>query len=153
MQLLCEGHNPNLQNHLREQQTSSGVRSGRSFDFVAYISNMFSIYVKSFVNCYSTVLGNQIIECLIELIQGPCRQNQRVLVDTKAIDCCRDLLSQGMGNPQELELKGFIGKRENLLDDLKMSSVKMLLSILEGPVDEEISSRVSASLGDFEIVT
>ena len=44
-----------------------------------------------------------------------------------------------MGNPQELELKGFVGKRENLLDDLKMSSVKMLLSILEGPGDEEIS--------------
>lgn len=58
-----------------------------------------------------------------------------------------------MGNPQELELKGFVGKRENLLDDLKMSSVKMLLSILEGPVDEDISSRVSASLGDFDIVT
>jgi hypothetical protein len=58
-----------------------------------------------------------------------------------------------MGNPQELELKGFVGKRENLLDDLKMSSVKMLLSILEGPVDEDISSRVSSSLGDFEIVT
>ena len=33
-----------------------------------------------------------------------------------------------------------------------MSSVKLLLSILEGPVDEEISKRVSASLGDFEIV-
>ncbi len=29
----------------------------------------------------------------------------------------------------------------------------MLLSILEGPVDEDISSRVSSSLGDFEIVT
>jgi len=115
------------------------VKLSRSFDFVAYISNMFNSYVKSFVNCYSTVLGNQIIECLIELIQGPCRLNQRTLVDTKAIDCCRDLLSQGMGNQQELELKGFVGKRENLLDDLKMSSVKMLLSILEGPVDEEIS--------------
>jgi hypothetical protein len=33
-----------------------------------------------------------------------------------------------------------------------MSSVKMLLSILEGPVDEDISERVSSSLGDFEIV-
>ena len=29
----------------------------------------------------------------------------------------------------------------------------MLLSILEGPVDEDISTRVSSSLGDFDIVT
>lgn len=29
----------------------------------------------------------------------------------------------------------------------------MLLSILEGPVDQDISARVSASLGDFDIVT
>lgn len=33
-----------------------------------------------------------------------------------------------------------------------MNSVKLLLSILEGPVDYDISSRISASLGDFEIV-
>jgi len=58
-----------------------------------------------------------------------------------------------MGNPLELELKGFTESRLDLLDDLKMSSVKMLLSILEGPIDENISTRVSASLGDFEIVT
>jgi hypothetical protein len=33
-----------------------------------------------------------------------------------------------------------------------MNSVKLLLSILEGPVDEAISSRISASLGDFYVV-
>lgn len=33
-----------------------------------------------------------------------------------------------------------------------MNCVKLLLSILEGPVDPEISSRISASLGDFEII-
>jgi len=27
--------------------------------------------------------------------------------------------------------------------------VKLLLSILEGPIDPEISARISASLGDF----
>jgi len=57
-----------------------------------------------------------------------------------------------MGNQSELEAKGFGGSRKNLLNDLKMNSVKLLLSILEGPVDYDISSRISASLGDFEIV-
>lgn len=54
---------------------------------------MFTIYVKSFVNRYSTELGNQIIETLVEFVQGPCTESQRTLVDTKSIDCCRDLLN------------------------------------------------------------
>jgi len=54
-----------------------------------------------------------------------------------------------MGNQSEMEAKGFGGSRKNLLNDLKMNSVKLLLSILEGPVDYDISSRISASLGDF----
>ena len=33
-----------------------------------------------------------------------------------------------------------------------MNSVKLLLSILEGPVNESIYEQVSASLGDFLIV-
>ena len=68
LQLLCEGHYADLQNNLREQVNAQGLKSARSFDFVAYTSQMFAIYVKSYVNCYSTQLGNQIIETLIELI-------------------------------------------------------------------------------------
>ena len=40
-----------------------------------------------------------------------------------------------MTNANESEIKGFVGKKKDLLDDLKMNSVKLLLSILEGPVD------------------
>jgi hypothetical protein len=152
LQLLCEGHYQPLQNNLREQCYPNGQRSQKTFDFVAYVSQMFTIYVKSFVNRYSTELGNQIIETLIEFVQGPCTDSQRTLVDTKSIDCCRDLLNQGMGNEAELEQKGFIGKNKGLLDAIKMNSVKLLLSILEGPVDVEISARISDSLGDFNIV-
>lgn len=52
----------------------------------------------------------------------------------------------------ELEAKGFGGSRITLLNDIKSNSVKLLLSILEGPVDQEISARISASLGDFYVV-
>ena len=68
MQLLCEGHYEDLQNHLREQKLKNGQKQHRSFDFVAFTSNMFGVYVKSYVNKYSIVLGNQIIETLIEFI-------------------------------------------------------------------------------------
>jgi hypothetical protein len=44
-----------------------------------------------------------------------------------------------MGNLNELEIKGFGGKRKSLLNDIKMNSVKLLLSILEGPVNPNIS--------------
>ena len=108
--------------------------------------------MKSYVNCYSTTLGNQLIEALIEFVQGPCRKNQETLVETKVIDCGRDLLAQGSISPDDLERKGFDQKKKFLLDQLKMNSVKLLLSILEGPVDEGIYEKVSASLGDFIIV-
>ena len=52
----------------------------------------------------------------------------------------------------ELEAKGFGGNRIELLNNMKLNSVKLLLSILEGPIDPEISARISASLGDFSIV-
>lgn len=57
-----------------------------------------------------------------------------------------------MGNVAEMEVKGFGGANKTLLNGIKMNSVKLLLSILEGPVDKEISERISASLGDFRIV-
>ena len=81
-------------------------------------------------------MGNQLIEALVEFVQGPCRANQKTLVDTKVIDCCRDLLSQGSGNEDDMANKGFTGKRKSLLDQLKMNAVKLLLSIIEGTVDE-----------------
>ena len=113
---------------------------------------MLSVYCKSYVNCESTEFGNQLIESLVEFVQGPCRENQITLINTKVIDSGRDLLSQGTQNEEDLEQKGFIGKVKGKLDQLKSSSVKLFLSILEGPVDEEIFGKVSNALGDFKIV-
>ena len=49
-------------------------------------------------------------------------------------------------------MKGFTGEKKELLDGLKSNSVKLFLSILEGPVDEDIFGKVSIALGDFKIV-
>ena len=48
--------------------TEAGVRNQNSFNFVAYTSTLLGVYVKSYVNCYSTDLGNQLIESLIEFV-------------------------------------------------------------------------------------
>ena len=49
-------------------------------------------------------------------------------------------------------MAGFQGKKKSLLDELKMNAVKLLLSIIEGTVDEKIYEKVSQSLGDFQII-
>ena len=59
---------------------------------------MLGVYEKSYVNCYSCPLGYQIMETLTEVIQGPCKANQRTLVSAKVIDNCRDMISQGSGS-------------------------------------------------------
>ena len=53
------------------------------------------------------------------------------------IDNCRDLLSQG-SSERELRMKGFTKGKVQLLDGLKSKAVKLLLSIIEGPIDREI---------------
>jgi hypothetical protein len=95
LQLLTEGHYSKLQNFLREQTLPSGVVNQRTFDFVSYVAQMLAMYEKQFINCYSCALGLQLIETLIEVVQGPCKLNQKRLVEAKIIDCCRDLIQQG----------------------------------------------------------
>jgi hypothetical protein len=70
-----------------------GVVNSKSFDFVAYVSLMFGVYEKSYINCETVELGHQIIETLTEFIQGPCKENQKTLISSKVIDNCRDLIS------------------------------------------------------------
>jgi len=38
-------------------------------------------------------------------------------------------------------------------DDLKMSAIKLLLSIIEGPVDTDIYRQIADSMDDFQILT
>ena len=56
MQLLCENHNPHLQNALREQTNKEGHLHGKSFDFISYMSKMLGMYQKIF-NAETVDLG------------------------------------------------------------------------------------------------
>ena len=142
-----------MQNFLREQILKNGVQNQRSFDFISYIAQMLAIYEKQFINCYSCNLGMQLIDTLIEAIQGPCKMNQIRLVDAKIIDCCRDLIQQGQQKKSELLVKGFTTpSKQDWHNALKMNSIKLLLSLIEGPVDTEIYRKIADSLDDFTIL-
>ena len=67
---------------------------------------MLAIYEKQYINCYSCHLGMQLIDTLIEVVQGPCKLNQKRLVEAKIIDCCRDLIQQGQQSMSELKQRG-----------------------------------------------
>ena len=92
IQLLTEGHYTQLQNFLREQTLPNGVINQKSFDFVSNVAQMLAMYEKQYINCNSCQLGMQLINTLIEVVQGPCKLNQKRLVEAKIIDCCRDLI-------------------------------------------------------------
>lgn len=153
LQLLTEGHHTELQNYLREQVLLNGVTNQKSFDFVSYLAQMMAMYEKQFINCYSCNLGMQLIDTLIEFVQGPCKQNQRRLVEAKIIDCCRDLIQQGQQSKNELKLRGFTTEqKEEWHNALKMSAIKLLLSLIEGSVDMDIYRQIADSLDDFMIL-
>jgi hypothetical protein len=47
-------------------------------------------------------------------------------------------------------MRGFTSEaKEEMHDSLKMSAVKLLLSLIEGSVDKEIYQQISDSLDDF----
>jgi hypothetical protein len=80
--------------------------------------------------------------------------NQKRLVEAKIIDCCRDLIQQGQQSTSELETRGFTTPQKlEMHDALKMSAIKLLLSLIEGSVDMDIYRQIADSLDDFLILT
>lgn len=151
-QLLCENHNINLQDHLREQNDKDGVALGLNFDFPTYFSTMLGVFTKE-ANVDIMDLGGQIIDTLVELIQGPCRGNQKALISAKIIDNSRDFIAeyQEVGMEFEMKSRGFDLENDEHLDminETKQKLVTLLLSLLEGSADPDIISRMSVSL-DF----
>ena len=51
-----------------------------------------------------------------------------------------------------MRMKGFLGNKVQLLDGLKQKAVRLLLSIIEGPIDTEIIKSITISLDDFVVI-
>lgn len=149
LQLLCEGHHSQMQDYLREQRIEDKLHP-KSFDFVTAVSGMLGSYIKM-MHADNIDLGFQIIDTLTEVVQGPCKGNQRVLSQPKIIDNGRDLLDI-MKRPEDRKLKGF-DSSEALEDlgEIKSKAVTFLLSLLEGNVDVTILRRLAETL-DFHSI-
>ena len=128
---------------------------GKTVDFISFISLQLGHYTKIF-NTDTLDFGDQLIDTMTEVIQGPCRENQKALIAAKTIDFSRDFINSfnAVENRHDLQKRQFDPESADDMhevNELKKKLVTLLLSLLEGTPDPEIISRMSQSL-DFELM-
>ena len=170
LQLLCEGHNLRLQNFLRTQK--NGIRS---VDLVSATAN----YV---ISCTPHICPLVIreplraLQALAEYVQNPCRQNQRVLVDTALVAASNSLLNSadtaskaatgvldsvmtraGVASAATAEMTlqvvqnnvaSCVQSYANGVHHLKAATITTLLALLECVDEPYIPGRMLETLGD-----
>ena len=147
IQLLAENHNLNLQKTLNDQKTPEDKTKPKSVNLVVVLAGMFGQMLKV-INSVTINIGHQLVDTIVELIQGPCKENQRSLVNAKVVDSSREFISL-LSTKDNLLPLGFVRKADDAPDDdeedimevmdeyLSKISV-ILLSLLEGEEDIEI---------------
>ncbi|KAL4510112.1 hypothetical protein ABPG72_010305 [Tetrahymena utriculariae] len=150
LQLFCEGHNIDFQNHLR-QQIIDQQESGKSIDFIMNTTIFFSSAVK-YLNIYCIDLIDQVLDFLIESIQGPCVDNQITMCRGKINETCKDLLQKFQGNPEQNKQYFILGfnteENKEELESLISKSFKLLYSLIEGDPSKGILQQMCQTL-DF----
>lgn len=135
LQLLCENHNPDLQNLLRNQNNKSNFNLvSESLMFLDCICGsttgglgLLGLYI----NEGNVTLINQTLETLTEYCQGPCHDNQNCIAthESNGLDIITALILNDI-NP--------LGKtRMDLVLELKNNASKLLLAIMESRNDSE----------------
>uniref|UniRef100_A0A2A4JRB4 Inositol 1,4,5-trisphosphate receptor n=1 Tax=Heliothis virescens TaxID=7102 RepID=A0A2A4JRB4_HELVI len=135
LQLLCENHNPDLQNLLRNQNNKSNYNLvSETLMFLDCICGsttgglgLLGLYI----NEGNVALINQTLETLTEYCQGPCHENQNCIAthESNGLDIITALILNDI-NP--------LGKtRMDLVLELKNNASKLLLAIMESRNDSE----------------
>jgi RyR and IP3R Homology associated len=102
---------------------------------------MFGAWIK-FANIHSLRIGSQMLEFLIESVQGPCRDNQITLTKSKSVDFIKDLFkgysSESSEINTELINKGFKteAQREELTNLIKQG-ITLMNSLIEANKDRD----------------
>ena len=92
---------------------------------------MFGYYIK-FVNNCCIELGDQIIEFLIESLQGPCLQNQLELSKNKIVDLVKIFIA-AFKEDIDYKQRGFQSRNDrNEINAQITKSIALLNELLEG---------------------
>uniref|UniRef100_A0A182MHW8 Inositol 1,4,5-trisphosphate receptor n=1 Tax=Anopheles culicifacies TaxID=139723 RepID=A0A182MHW8_9DIPT len=150
LQLLCENHNPELQNLLRNQNNKTNYNLvSETLMFLDCICGsttgglgLLGLYI----NENNVTLINQTLETLTEYCQGPCHDNQNCIAthESNGLDIITALILNDI-NP--------LGKnRMDLVLELKNNASKLLLAIMESRGDSENAERILANMNPKQLV-
>ncbi|KAL5274464.1 ITPR1 family protein [Megaselia abdita] len=150
LQLLCENHNPDLQNLLRNQNNKTNYNLvSETLMFLDCICGsttgglgLLGLYI----NENNVSLINQTLETLTEYCQGPCHENQ---------NCIATHESNGLDIITALILNNINPLGENRMDlvlELKNNASKLLLAIMESRGDSENAERILYNMNPKQLV-
>ncbi|XP_065165604.1 inositol 1,4,5-trisphosphate receptor isoform X4 [Atheta coriaria] len=150
LQLLCENHNPSLQNLLRNQNNKTNYNLvSETLMFLDCICGsttgglgLLGLYI----NENNVALINQTLETLTEYCQGPCHDNQNCIAthESNGLDIITALILNDI-NP--------LGKsRMDLVLELKNNASKLLLAIMESRGDSENAERILYNMNPKQLV-
>ncbi|CAJ0920369.1 unnamed protein product [Ranitomeya imitator] len=150
LQLLCENHNPDLQNFLRNQNNKT------NYNLVCETLQFLDIMCGSttgglgllglYINEKNVALIIQTLETLTEYCQGPCHENQTCIVthDSNGIDIITALILN--------DISPLCKYRMDLVLQLKDNASKLLLGLMESRHDSENAERILLSLRPQELL-
>lgn len=150
LQLLCENHNSDLQNLLRNQNNKTNYNLvSETLMFLDCICGsttgglgLLGLYI----NENNVALINQTLETLTEYCQGPCHDNQNCIAthESNGLDIITALILNDI-NP--------LGKtRMDLVLELKNNASKLLLAIMESRGDGENAERILYNMNPKQLV-
>lgn len=150
LQLLCENHNTDLQNLLRNQNNKTNYNLvSETLMFLDCICGsttgglgLLGLYI----NENNVALINQTLETLTEYCQGPCHENQNCIAmhESNGLDIIIALILNDI-NP--------LGKtRMDLVLELKNNASKLLLAIMESRGDGENAERILNNMNPKQLV-
>nr|XP_033807855.1 inositol 1,4,5-trisphosphate receptor type 2 isoform X1 [Geotrypetes seraphini] len=150
LQLLCENHNRELQNFLRNQNNKTNYNlvceTLQFLDCICGSTTGGLGLLGLYINERNVALVNQTLESLTEYCQGPCHENQTCIAthESNGIDIIIALILNDI-NP--------LGKyRMDLVLQLKNNASKLLLAIMESRHDSENAERILYNMRPRELV-
>ena len=137
LRLMCEDHFMKLQNYLRVQTMGNNLLKPAQVNFLEKVILFFKHYIKV-AKEDNEVIGTNILRFLIELVQGPCKENQVETIKKKLLEPLEDLHCNLIYSTYTLSRETRI-ELINLILTLK-------LGIIESTKDKYIVKTLSISL-------
>ncbi|XP_023811698.1 inositol 1,4,5-trisphosphate receptor type 2 isoform X2 [Oryzias latipes] len=150
LQLLCENHNSDLQNFLRNQSNKTNYNlvceTLQFLDCICGSTTGGLGLLGLYINESNVDLVLQTLETITEYCQGPCHDNQSCIVkhESNGIDIIIALIINSI-NPLEKN-------RLDLVMELKNNASKLLLAIMESRHDSENAEKILYKMRPMELV-